>query len=139
MGKVREFWRTRRTAAERWRAIGPSVARGPRSPQADLAMVVAAAPETQLRRVMNRDKVDDAAAQKRIAAQMPLALKLDRCDVALQNDTSKVALHALLEAGVLPRLRKRARRRYFVSLPGFVFVVVLIYTFSYLARRDRLF
>ena len=103
-----------------------------------LSIVVAAAPETQLRRVMNRDNIDDAAAKKRIDAQMPLALKLDRCDVALQNDTSKVALHALLEAGVLPRLQKRARRRYFVSLPGFVFVAVLIYTFSYLARRDRL-
>ena len=103
-----------------------------------LTMVVAAAPETQLKRVMARDNIDDEAAKKRIAAQMPLALKLDRCDVALQNDTSKVALHALLEAGVLPRLRKRARRRYFASLPGFIFVAVLIYTFSYLARRDRL-
>ena len=70
---------------------------------------------------------------------MPLALKLDRCDVALQNDTSKVALHALLEAGVLPRFTKKSERRYFVSLPGFIFVVVLIYTFSYLARRDRPF
>ena len=104
-----------------------------------LTMVVAAAPETQLRRVMNRDDIDEEAAKKRIDAQMPLALKLDRCDVALQNDTSKVALHALLEAGVLPRLQKRARRRYFVSLPGFIFVAGLIYTFSYLARRDRLF
>ena len=102
-----------------------------------LSIVVAAAPETQLKRVMARDSIDEGAAKKRIAAQMPLALKLDRCDVALQNDTSKVALHALLDM-LLPRLRKRARRRYFVSLPGFVFVVVLIYTFSYLARRDRL-
>ena len=102
-----------------------------------LSIVVAAAPETQLRRVMNRDNIDEEAAKKRIAAQMPLALKLERCDVALQNDTSKVALHALLDM-LLPRLRKRARRRYFASLPGFIFVAVLIYTFSYLARRDRL-
>ena len=35
-----------------------------------LSIVVAAAPETQLRRVMNRDNIDDAAAQKRIDAQM---------------------------------------------------------------------
>ena len=103
-----------------------------------LSIVVAAAPETQLKRVMARDNIDEEAAKKRIDAQMPLALKLDRCDVALQNDTSKVALHALLDM-LLPRLRKHARRRYFVSLPGFVFVVGLIYTFSYLARRDRLF
>jgi len=102
-----------------------------------LSIVVAAAPETQLRRVMNRDAIDEEAAKKRIAAQMPLALKLERCDVALQNDTSKVALHALLDM-LLPRLRKRARRRYFVSLPGFIFMGILIYTFSYLARRDGL-
>ena len=103
-----------------------------------LSIVVAAAPETQLKRVIARDAIDEEAAKKRIAAQMPLALKLDRCDVALQNDTSKVALHALLERGVLPRLQKRARRRYFASLPGFIFIATLIYTFYYLARRDRL-
>ena len=62
-----------------------------------LSIVVAAAPETQLKRVIARDAIDEEAAKKRIAAQMPLALKLDRCDVALQNDTSKVALHALLD------------------------------------------
>ena len=104
-----------------------------------LSIVVYAAPETQLRRVMNRDNIDDAAAQKRIDAQMPLALKLERCEVTVLNDSSKIGLHAFLEASVLPRLRKRARKRYFVSLPGFIFVAVLIYTFSYLARRDRLF
>ena len=104
-----------------------------------LSIVVYAAPETQLRRVMNRDNIDDAAAQKRIDAQMPLALKLERCEVTVLNDSSKIGLHAFLEAGVLPRLKKRARRRYFVSLPGFVFIATLIYTFSYLARRDRLF
>ena len=75
--------------------------------------------EPRLRRA-NRDNIDEG--RKRIDAQMPLALKLERCDVALQNDV-EVALHAV-EKGVLPRLQEQEAVP--MSLPGFIFVAVLM-------------
>ena len=104
-----------------------------------LSIVVAAAPETQqLKRVMNSDAIDEEAAKKRIDAQMPLALKLDRCDVALQNDTSKIALHALLEAASSPPTKERGGGTS-CPFPDSSFVVVLACAECLLARRDRLF
>ena len=49
-------------------------------------VVVAASEETQLRRLMERDGLDAAAAMSRLAAQAPLAAKLEAADFVIDND-----------------------------------------------------
>lgn len=39
-------------------------------------------------RLMERDSIDEAAAREKIAAQMPIAIKLARCDEPLDNSGS---------------------------------------------------
>ncbi|TRO78571.1 dephospho-CoA kinase [Trichloromonas acetexigens] len=51
----------------------------------DAVLVVTADDETQLRRLMARDGVDEGAARARIAAQMPLAEKVRRSDYVIDN------------------------------------------------------
>jgi dephospho-CoA kinase len=59
----------------------------------------------QVRRVMTRDRLDEAGAQRRIAAQMPDDERCRRADVVLINDASVTALkqaadQLLLEKGL---------------------------------------
>jgi dephospho-CoA kinase len=94
-----------------------------------LTVVVATSAETQLHRVITRDAVDAAAAAKRVAAQMPLAAKLERCAIVVPNDASVGELHAFLETRVVPRLRKRAWLYLGASLPGIVGGALVMYMF----------
>jgi dephospho-CoA kinase len=50
--------------------------------------VVSCDPDTQLNRIMARDRIDKAAAQTRIKSQMPLADKTSLADANLDNSTS---------------------------------------------------
>ena len=54
----------------------------------DKVLVVTADNETQFQRLMARDQIDQAAAQARVAAQMPLAEKVARADYVIDNSGS---------------------------------------------------
>ena len=49
-------------------------------------IVVACAPETQMRRVMERDGLSDSEARQRIAAQRPINEKVRRADYVIRTD-----------------------------------------------------
>jgi dephospho-CoA kinase len=52
----------------------------------DTVIVAACDPETQVRRVMERDRVTEAEARQRIAAQLPIAEKVRRADYVIRTD-----------------------------------------------------
>lgn len=52
----------------------------------DAVIVVASTPDTQLRRVMRRDGLSEAAARQRIAAQLPIDEKVRRADYVIRTD-----------------------------------------------------
>jgi len=52
----------------------------------DAVIVAACTPETQLRRVMERDGLSEAEARQRIAAQRPIEEKLRRADYVIRTD-----------------------------------------------------
>jgi dephospho-CoA kinase len=52
----------------------------------DLILVVAATPEQQLERLMHRDNLSREEALLRISAQMPLAEKISRADILVENN-----------------------------------------------------
>ena len=54
----------------------------------DRVVVVLCAPEEQLRRLMARDGLDEAAARQRIEAQLPTADKAARADIVISTDAS---------------------------------------------------
>ena len=52
----------------------------------DAVIVAACAPETQVKRVVDRDHVTDAEARQRIAAQLPIEEKIRRADYVIRTD-----------------------------------------------------
>jgi dephospho-CoA kinase len=54
----------------------------------DAVIVVACDPQRQLRRVMARDGLSEAEAQRRIHAQLPIEEKVRRADFVIQTDGS---------------------------------------------------
>jgi dephospho-CoA kinase len=52
----------------------------------DAVIVTACDPETQARRVMERDHVSEAEARQRLAAQLPIAEKVRRADYVISTD-----------------------------------------------------
>lgn len=54
----------------------------------DKVIVVAAEPETQLRRLMERDGLSEAEARQRLAAQLPIQSKVKRADYAITTDAT---------------------------------------------------
>lgn len=60
----------------------------------DALVVVSASPDTQVRRVMARDGVDEAAARAIVAAQLPMAEKERVATVVIRNDADLDALGA---------------------------------------------
>ena len=52
----------------------------------DAVIVTACDPETQVRRVITRDRVTEAEARQRIAAQLPLEEKVRRADYVIRTD-----------------------------------------------------
>ena len=51
-------------------------------------IVVATSPEIQLRRLMDRDRLSEAEAQRRIDAQLPIDDKVERADFVIRTDGS---------------------------------------------------
>ena len=64
----------------------------------DATILVACSDEVQLRRTMQRDQLDEAAARARMASQMPLEQKRKRASVVVENDGSLAELAAAVEA-----------------------------------------
>jgi dephospho-CoA kinase len=52
----------------------------------DVVIVVAAEPETQVRRVMQRDSLSEPEARQRLAAQLPIDEKIQRADFVIRTD-----------------------------------------------------
>ena len=52
----------------------------------DAVIVTACDPDTQVRRVITRDRVTEAEARQRIAAQLPLEEKIRRADYVIRTD-----------------------------------------------------
>jgi len=78
----------------------------------DRLVVVYATPEAQLERLMRRDGLDRAEAERRIASQMPLSEKIRLAHYVIDNSDSPEetaaqvrAVHAALWAELRPRRR----------------------------------
>jgi dephospho-CoA kinase len=54
----------------------------------DAVIVAACNPETQLRRLMERDRLTEAEARRRIDAQLPIDEKVRRADFLIRTDGS---------------------------------------------------
>ncbi len=55
----------------------------------DAVLVVKVDPQVQLKRLMERDGIDEASAHRKIAAQMPQAEKLARADFVIDNSADR--------------------------------------------------
>lgn len=55
----------------------------------DAVLVVKVDPQVQLKRLMERDGIDEASARRKIAAQMPQAEKLARADFVIDNSAER--------------------------------------------------
>lgn len=55
----------------------------------DAVIVVATEPQTQIRRVMERDGATRDEAERRLAAQWPIAQKVERADYLIRTDGTK--------------------------------------------------
>ena len=75
----------------------------------EVVVVVAAAPETQLRRLVQQRGMTEADARARIAAQAPLEAKLAVADIVITNDGDLQALDARVQE-VWRDLTERAGR-----------------------------
>jgi dephospho-CoA kinase len=64
----------------------PLLFEGQRERDFDAVLVTACEPETQLRRLMARDRLDEAEARQRIAAQWPLEKKIANADYVIRTD-----------------------------------------------------
>lgn len=54
----------------------------------DAVWLVTANPDVQVQRLMNRNKLDSLEARRRVAAQPPLEVKLQRADLVIDNSGS---------------------------------------------------
>ncbi len=62
--------------------------------------VVACSPEIELQRLIDRNQLSVEDAQIRIAAQLPLAEKIDRADIVLDNSGNLEDLYAQIDRSV---------------------------------------
>ena len=71
----------------------------------EAVVVTTCSPETQLHRLMVRDRLSEAEARQRIAAQLPLHEKVRRADFVISTDGSYEETDGQV-AGVIEELRK---------------------------------
>ncbi|WP_462331541.1 dephospho-CoA kinase [Schwartzia sp. (in: firmicutes)] len=65
---------------------------------ADCVWVVYVSPETQMKRLMERNHLTEQLARDRIASQMPLSEKKARADVVIDNDGDIESTYAQIDA-----------------------------------------
>ena len=85
----------------------PLLFEGQREDDFDTVIVTACEPETQLRRLMARDGLDEAQARQRIAAQWPLETKIANADYVIRTDGTFDETNRQVDA-VATRLRSSA-------------------------------
>ena len=76
----------------------------------DEVWVVTCRPETQLARLMARNRLDHESARRRIAAQAPVSAKLDRADRVIANDGPLAATREQVERALRTALEAAACR-----------------------------
>src|SRR5205823_4085930 len=74
----------------------------------DVVIVTACDPEIQVRRVMARDRVSEAEARQRLAAQLPIEQKVERADYVINTDGTFADTDAQVK-NVLERLKTACR------------------------------
>jgi dephospho-CoA kinase len=86
--RVTDAWFASLDAAEHPVAVAdvPLLFEAGREKDFDSVIVVACEPETQVRRVMQRDGLSEADARQRLAAQLPIAEKIGRADFVINTD-----------------------------------------------------
>ena len=77
----------------------------------DAVIVTAVDPDTQLRRVIERDGATEAEARQRLAAQLPIADKVQRADYVVRTDGTFEQTDEQVRT-VLAQLQADAARRY---------------------------
>jgi dephospho-CoA kinase len=77
----------------------------------DAVIVTAVDPETQVRRVVERDDATEAEARQRLAAQLPIEEKVARADYVIRTDGTFEQTDAQVR-DVLDQLEADASRRY---------------------------
>jgi dephospho-CoA kinase len=77
----------------------------------DAVIVTAVDPETQVRRVMDRDGATETEARQRLAAQLPIADKVARADYVIRTDGTFDETKAQVR-DVLAQIEADASRRY---------------------------
>jgi len=77
----------------------------------DAVIVTAVDPETQVRRVIDRDGASDAEARQRLAAQLPIEDKVRRADFVIHTDGTFEQTDEQVRR-VLEQLQADAARRY---------------------------
>jgi dephospho-CoA kinase len=76
----------------------------------DAVVVAACEPDEQVRRVVRRDGISEAAARARLAAQWPIARKVERADYVVRTDGAFAETDRLADE-VVDALRARADAR----------------------------
>jgi dephospho-CoA kinase len=94
--RIREFFRGLPDAIAFAIADIPLLFETGRAKEFDTVIVVACAPETQIARVMARDTLARSDAERRLAAQLPIADKVRRADYVIHTDGT----HAQTDAAV---------------------------------------
>ena len=94
--RIREFFRGLPDATAFAVADIPLLFETGREKEFDTVIVVACAPETQIARVMARDTLARSDAERRLAAQLPIADKVRRADYVIHTD----GRHAQTDAAV---------------------------------------
>ena len=84
--RIRDFFRGLPDATPFAVADIPLLFETGREKEFDTVIVAACAPETQLARLMSRDKLARADAERRLAAQLPIADKVRRADYVIHTD-----------------------------------------------------
>ncbi len=64
----------------------------------DQVLVVIVSPETQMKRLLERDEIGETEAMQRIAAQWPQADKVQRADYVIDNSGSKEQTRLMVES-----------------------------------------
>ena len=80
------------------RALGPLLFETRHEGEFDRVIVVACSPDEQVRRVMRRDHLDEAAAVARLAAQWPIADKVRRATDVVETGESFEATDRQVDA-----------------------------------------
>lgn len=100
----------REAGAKLFFADGAVIVGGPFEPYCDRLIVVTAPQGVSVERIMRRDKIDEAAAHRRLAAQLGEDVLVAAADYVIENDADEETLRRRADA-VLERLLDEVSER----------------------------